>query len=140
MQIFPTIITIHLFSVTLIYFWFLTNTIRNLILIYRTLCVYSLVYPTIVFCFEPFLLLQIILWILENDCCYLITKLLQFMHFFKNSTNFLSYKGLKQQNICTTFVFRSKIFGLFCTYSYLCKRSSARCSSVNAGVTFVGKI
>ena len=53
--------------------------------------------------------------------------------------NFLSYKGLKQQNICTTFVFRSKIFGLFCTYSYLCKRSLARCSSVNAGVTFVGK-
>ena len=48
--------------------------------------------------------------------------------------NFLSYKGLKQQNICTTFVFRSKIFGLFCTYSYLCKRSS-----VNTGVTFVGK-
>ena len=48
--------------------------------------------------------------------------------------NFLSYKGLKQQNICTTFVFRSKIFGLFCTYSYLCKRSSA-----NTGVTFVGK-
>ena len=53
--------------------------------------------------------------------------------------NFLSYKGLKQQNICTTFVFRSKIFGLFCTYSYLCKRSLAQCSSVNAGVTFVGK-
>ena len=52
--------------------------------------------------------------------------------------NFLSYKGLKQQNICTTFVFRSKIFGLFCTYSYLCKRSSDY-TSVEAGVTFVGK-
>ena len=34
--------------------------------------------------------------------------------------NFLSYKGLKQQNICTTFVFRSKIFGLFCTYFDFC--------------------
>ena len=42
------------------------------------------------------------------------------MHFFKNSTNFLSYKGLKQQNICTTFDFRSKIFGLFCTYFDFC--------------------
>ena len=53
------------------------------------------------------------------------------MHFCKNSMNFLSYKGLKQQNICTTFVFRPKIYGLFLhlfrflfcivlTYSYLC--------------------
>ena len=50
--------------------------------------------------------------------------------------NFLSYKGLKQQNICTTFDFRSKIFGLFCTYSndhrYIPQR--------RAGVTFVGKL
>ena len=64
--------------------------------------------------------------------------------------NFLSYKGLKQQNICTTFVFRPKIYGLFLhlfrflfcsvlTYSYLCNRTSEY-TSVEAGVTFVGII
>ena len=50
--------------------------------------------------------------------------------------NFLSYKGLKQQNICTTFDFRSKIFGLFCTYFDFCFvlcsliRTFERCSKV----------
>ena len=63
---------------------------------------------------------------------------------------FLSYKGLKQQNICTTFDFRSKIFGLFCTYFDFC---FVLCSLIRTfandhwnipqrrtGVTFVGKI
>ena len=31
------------------------------------------------------------------------------------------------------------LFGSLLAYSYLCKRSLARYSSVNAGVTFVGK-
>ena len=34
--------------------------------------------------------------------------------------NFLSYKGLKQQNICTTFDFQPKLFGHFCTYFDFC--------------------
>ena len=41
----------------------------------------------------------------------------------------------------STLISQKKRF-FFCivlTYSYLCKRSLARCSSVNAGVTFVGK-
>ena len=42
------------------------------------------------------------------------------MHFCKNSMNFLSYKGLKQQNICTTFDFLPKLFGHFCTYFDFC--------------------
>ena len=32
------------------------------------------------------------------------------------------------------------LFGSLLAYSYLCKRSLARYSSVNAGVTFEGKI
>ena len=58
--------------------------------------------------------------------------------------NFLSYKGLKQQNICTTFDFRSKIFGLFCTYFDFCFRTFANdhryIPQRRAGVTFVGKL
>ena len=74
--------------------------------------------------------------------------------------NFLSYKGLKQQNICTTFDFRSKIFGLFCTYFDFCfvlcsliDFCFVLCSLIRtfandhryipqrrAGVTFVGKL
>ena len=63
---------------------------------------------------------------------------------------FLSYKGLKQQNICTTFDFRSKIFGLFCTYFAFCfvlclfLRTFANdhryIPQRRAGVTFVGKL
>ena len=34
---------------------------------------------------------------------------------------------------------RRDLFGSLLAYSYLCKRSLARYSSVNAGVTFVGK-
>ena len=43
---------------------------------------------------------------------------------------------------CFLPLYRKKKRDFFCivlTYSYLCKRSLARCSSVNAGVTFVGK-
>ena len=36
-------------------------------------------------------------------------------------------------------IIKNRLFVVL-TYSYLCKRSLAQCSSVNAGVTFVGKI
>ena len=92
------------------------------------------------------------------------------MHIRKNSLNFFRYKPRKWQKTCTFDIFLSPKHAFFHTFSFflpfsmtlppdnkklknsliclvLCSlirtfvpRSLARCSSVNAGVTFVGKI